>query len=268
MILNAIIVIKYLPVIRVIIDIYYLDVINLLLKLDEKHTQDRIKTETEISELKNTIIDLQSKIKFEPTNITNSNNTINVTNNNTTNNNNIIFKFGSKIDHNLISTEKLLHFLNQGAHKTVPLMVEEIHCNINNPQYHSIYIPDKRSKDAIIYDGKQFKTVFLNETLDYLDSNMKTHITDRFNLVEGLFRDQERFRKKFSEEDMNNIVKRLRKLNDLEVDDPEQIRSIQLIRYLLCDYRETVKDTRKRFEKKIRQRKLASTELHKLEGTN
>jgi len=37
-------------------------------------------------------------------------------------------------------------------------MVEEIHCNINHPEYYNIYIADKRSKEAVIYDGKQYKT--------------------------------------------------------------------------------------------------------------
>jgi len=71
-----------------------------------------VKSENKIETLQNTITDLQSKIRSEPTttnNITNNNNTINITNNN---NNNIVYKFGTKIDHSLITTEKLVHFLN------------------------------------------------------------------------------------------------------------------------------------------------------------
>jgi len=239
----------------------YCNIKNMQTKLQTIVQQERKETDKKIEELQNTITDLQSKIKTETTNIINNNNTINITNNI------IIFKFGSKIDHNLITTEKLVHFLNQGVNKTISLMVEEIHCNINHPQYHNVYIADKRSNDAIIYDGNQYKTVYLNETIDELYSNMKTYITDRFYRIEGLEIDQERFNSNFTEDEKTNIVKQLKKLNDVDEDSSDYKMSYRLIKYILCDYRETIKDTRRKIEKK-QKRRLASTETLNLEGVN
>jgi hypothetical protein len=163
------------------------DVIDLLLKIDEKHSQERKETDKKIEELQNTIIELQSKINTEPVNITNNttNNTINNTTNNTVNiNNNTVYIFGSKIDHSLIPTEKLLKILYQGAEKTVPLMVEEIHCNFRYPQHHNIYVSDKRSNEAIIFDGEKYKTIFIDEAINDLDRRMKVHMSDRFNKID------------------------------------------------------------------------------------
>ena len=69
------------------------NVIELLVKIQENQKNIEVKYLQEIIELKNTIIDLQSKIKSDTTNNINSNNN---TTNNTTNNivNNITFKFG------------------------------------------------------------------------------------------------------------------------------------------------------------------------------
>jgi len=241
------------------------DVIELLSEIKEQQTQMKDEHKQEIIELKNTIKELKQQnasiiAASSTTTNNNSNNTTNNTINNTINvSNNIVLKFGSKIDHRLIPTEKLVHFLNQGVNKTIPLMVEEIHCNINHPEYHNVYIADKRSKEAVIYDGMQYKTVYLDETIEELDSNMKTHITDRFYMVEGLKIDQERFNRNYTEDERTNIVKRLRKLNDVEEDSSDYKRSNRLIKYILCDYKETIKDTRKRLEKK-QKRRLASTE--------
>jgi hypothetical protein len=231
------------------------NVIELLLKMDEKQTQMQEEHKQELEVLKNTIIDLQSKIKTVPTTV----------NNNTTNNinitQNIVLKFGTKIDHSLISTERLLQILNQGAHRTVPLMVEEIHCNFRHPQYHNIYISDKRSKEAIIFDGVQYKTVYIDEAIEELDTKMKSHITDRFYIVEGLLHNEEKFLEKFSEKDKKMIEKRLRTLNDYEDDCPEQKKSNQYVRYTLCDYKDIIKNTRKKLEKNLSNRKkLASTQ--------
>jgi hypothetical protein len=95
------------------------DVLNLLTHIEVRQIQiqdQQIQIQEhkqEIETLQNTITDLQSKIRSESTttnNITNNNNnnTINITNNN----NNIVYKFGTKIEHSLITTEKMVHFLN------------------------------------------------------------------------------------------------------------------------------------------------------------
>ena len=140
-------------------------------------------------------------------------------------------------------------------------MVEEIHCNFRHPQYHNIYISDKRSKEAIIFDGVQYKTVYIDEAIEELDTKMKSHITDRFYIVEGLLHNEEKFLEKFSEKDKKMIEKRLRTLNDYEDDCPEQKKSNQYVRYTLCDYKDIIKNTRKKLEKNLSNRKkLASTQ--------
>ncbi len=54
-------------------------------------------------------------------------------------------------------------------------------------------------------------------------------------------KDEERFNKNFTEDEKINIVKRLRKLNDVDEDSAEYKKSNQLIKYMLCDYKETIK---------------------------
>lgn len=87
-------------------------------------------------------------------------------------------------------------------------------------------------------------------------------------MVEGLKKDEERFNKNFTEDKKINIVKRFRKLNDVDEDSAEYKKSNQLIKYMLCDYKETIKDTRRKVEKKQRTRKLASTEIMNIKGLN
>jgi len=241
----------------------FCNVKNIQVALQTIVQQERKETDKKIEELQNTIIDLQSKIKTEPANITNNttNNITNTTNNTININNNIVYRFGSKIDHSLISTEKLLQILYQGAEKTVPLMVEEIHCNFRYPQHHNIYVSDKRSKEAIIFDGKQYKTVFIDEAIEDLDRKMKVHISDRFNKVEGMLDNEEKFLEKYSEKEKNSIEKKLRILSDIEEGSAEQKKSNKLVRYILCDYKDTIKDTRKKVEKYLsKKKKLASNQ--------
>jgi len=88
------------------------NVIDLLSQIKNQQTIMKEEHKQEIADLKNTIINLESKIKNDTTNITNNNTTNNTINNTININNNIVFKFGTKIDHNLITTEKLVHFLN------------------------------------------------------------------------------------------------------------------------------------------------------------
>jgi len=209
--------------------------------------QERKETDKKIEELQNTITELQTKIKTEPTSIT-TNNTINNTiNNNITNNNNIVLKFGCDIDPSVISMERLAQILNQSVYKIVPNMVEEIHCNINHPKYHNIYISDKRSKEAIIFNGSKYVTAYADEVIEILDLKMKGHLSRRFYQIED--------NDKFSEKDKKMIVERLEILNDVEEVSPEQKKSNQLTKHVLCDYRDTIKDTRRKVEKKQSHRK-------------
>jgi hypothetical protein len=144
-------------------------------------------------------------------------------------------------------------------------MVEEIHFNDAYPEYHNIYISDKRSGEAIIYDGSGYKTVYAEDAVEELDMKMKSHITDRFYIVEGLLHNREEFEKKYSDREKTLIEKRLRILNDYEEDSAEQKRVNQEIKYVLCDKKELIKETRRNVERKRMNRRLASRQELRIE---
>ena len=199
--------------------------------------KERKETDKKIEELQNTIIDLKSKINNESINISynnnNNNNFINI-------NNNFVLKFGDNIDQSIISTEKLIDILNQGIENTIPRMIKAIHCNSLYPQYHNIYINDKRSKEAIIFDGKQYKTVIADEAIEKLDSNMKVYIANKFRTYENPSINKTQILENTSLENKFKILE----------DSIEQKKSNRLVKYILYNGREIVKNTRKKVEKK------------------
>ena len=98
---------------------------------------------------------------------------------------------------------------------------------------------------------------------------MKSHITDRFYIVEGLAFNKEKFLEKFSEKDKLMIEKRLRILNDYEDNSQEQKKINQQVKYILYEYKETIKDTRKNVERKqSNKRRLASRQELDIEDIN
>ncbi len=58
---------------------------------------------------------------------------------------------------------------------------------------------------------------------------------------------------------MKIITKQMEKLNDLEEDDELQKRSNQYVKFALFDNKETVKDTRRKYEVSKNKKRLAST---------
>ena len=169
-------------------------------------------------------------------------------------NNNMIFKFGSQIKQGTISQDKLISILRIGLAKIVPTMVEHIHFNINKPEFHNVYLSDKRSKFASVFDGKKYVSAFLDETIDNIDASMKSYITHFVNDLEGV----SKIKNNIVEKDMKIITKQMEKLNDLEEDDELQKRSNQYVKFALFDNKETVKDTRRKYEVS-KNKRLAST---------
>ena len=154
-------------------------------------------------------------------------------------------KFGDNIDQSIISTEKIIKMLEHGIENTIPIMVKAIHCNSHYPQYHNIYINDKRSKEAIIFDGIQYKTVIADEAIEKLDSNMKVYIADKFRTYENPSINKIQILEKIS------LENKLKISSDTNEDSIEQKKSNRLVKYVLYNGRETIKNTRKKVEKKM-----------------
>jgi len=102
-----------------------------------------------------------------PTNIINSNNTIN----NTINNNTIINKtyvnFHNPIDYKLLSEREILNILNR-PWKSLEESIKTIHFNKKLPEYNNILITNLKDTTAYIFDGLQFSAISKNEAINEL----------------------------------------------------------------------------------------------------
>jgi len=121
------------------------DVIDLLLKMDKKHTQ-------EITELKNTIIDLKLKIKSESTNTTINNNSNNINSNNT-----IFVSFRDENAACKLSERDIEQILCVHESGLIQRCVEVVHFNNKYPEFQNAYIADKKMKYAQVYNSVEKK---------------------------------------------------------------------------------------------------------------
>ena len=107
-------------------------------------------------------------------NITNNNNN----NNNIINNNNNIFinvtlpHKKTNIDH--LTDEDYFNILGRSL-MSIPLMIEKIHFNENNPENHNIYIPNIKNKFAMLYNGSEWSLHSRDEIIDnmIIDNEMR-----------------------------------------------------------------------------------------------
>ena len=221
---------------------------NELKKMIQINQQETTKT---ITELKNTISELKHTVSQPITNTTNSNNTTNNINNNNTINNNIILQFGADVEPNALTQEEIIQLLNQNLAYIVPKMAELYHFDINKPKYHNVYISDKKSKFAVVFNGKQYISAFLDDTIDMIDNKMKSHL--RLFMRKLKMNDDDT--QKIPVNDIKRMSKQLEKLNDLEDTDDLQKRSNQYLKFVLFDNKEMVKDTRNKLDRTTKQRK-------------
>ena len=155
------------------------NMIELLIeKLDknEKEIERLIKNEDEIEKLKNTILELELKLK----NTINTNNgTINTTNGNTNCNNinnNIIIQFGEE-DISKLKLEEISKIMNKGF-CAIEESVKQTHFNSRIPEYHNVYISDKKFKHGLVYNGKEFELQNIDNIIDDLISNHTNNIEE------------------------------------------------------------------------------------------
>ena len=207
------------------------------------------KSQQEIADLKNTISELKHTVSQPITNNTTTNNINN--NNNNTINNNIILQFGADVEPNALTQEEIIQLLNQNLAYIVPKMAELYHFDINKPKYHNVYISDKKSKFAVVFNGKQYVSAFLDDTIDMIDNKMKSHL--RLFMRKLKMNDDDTH--KIPVNDMKRMSKQLEKLNDLEDTDDLQKRSNQYLKFVLFDNKEMVKDTRNKMDRTTKQKK-------------
>ncbi len=127
------------------------------LKKENEELKLRIKQQEiqilEIAELKKMVAELINTKSNITNNTNNSNNTTN-NNNGTINNNYITIVPFTKENFVDVSTdEEQLFILKQEGYHVVYKCIEKKHFNDKYPQFQNVMIPNKRTNDALVYDG-------------------------------------------------------------------------------------------------------------------
>ena len=188
---------------------------------------------------KQEIYDLKNEIEKLKINESKKSNII-VNNNNNSNNNIIIFNFNSEYLPSIFTDKELLNILNNQIANIVPSMVEQLHFDINKPEYHNVYSPDRKSDVAFIYNGKTYISAFLDDVVNKLDSRMKEYLN---KFVLGL---EENRDLTLSDKEYKTLNDRFERLNDLDEKDYVQIRSNKKLKFLLYDNRDMIKKSIKK----------------------
>lgn len=183
-------------------------------------------------------------------NITNNN----ITNNNITNNNitinNIHFKlteYGSE-DYNKIN---LANVLDSGS--IMLKVIEEIHCNPENPEYHNILITDKNRNIVNVFRENRWSSESKNIVTKSLVNRTYLHLVDL----------KEKLVKKYKQQIEDEIQKFI--FNQLDDYYLEHRRILnQRINNIIYDKRDMVKDTYEKHKeaKKLREKKIAEQKYY------
>jgi hypothetical protein len=95
------------------------------------------------------------------------------------NNNNIkLIAFG-KEDLSYISETVTNEILKRGFN-CVPKLIEHVHFNKDKPEYHNVYIPNRRNGEALIFNGADWEIENNSEVLDVLKANSCEFIDAKF----------------------------------------------------------------------------------------
>ncbi len=175
-------------------------------ELEIKKIED-IENKKRIEELEKTVLNLQSKLmKVQTKNVNKGNITNNNINNNISNTNNgivnniTVVKFGNE-DYNKLNMDEILAIINKGS-CAIQETIKMMHFNPRLPEYHNMYISDRKMNKALAFNGEQFSLVNTNDLLTNLIEN-KLDIIDKIKDKSG-----------YSEEQLNNIIVLIDKLND------------------------------------------------------
>jgi hypothetical protein len=193
----------------------------------------------EIAELKKMVADLiNSKTNGSNYNSNITNNSNNTTNNNngTINNNYITIVPFTKENFVEVSTEEEhLLILKQKGHNAIYKCIELKHFNEKYPQFHNFMIPNKRTNEALVYDGniKDFKLEKKETAVDEVITYAECDIEDIYALHEN----------KINNEQKTNIKKLITDTSP----NPKHVEDhVETMGY---DYRNMIKNTYKKTRK-------------------
>ena len=151
------------------------NVIELLTQIKEQQIKMEEKYETKIEELQNTINELKATSSSSVTNNNNnnSNNTTNTTNTNSHNTNNItnnikIIAFGFENPSEVLMDKEIQYIIGSHKNTMIQRSIQSTHFNSRLPQFHNVYIPDKKMQHAIIHNGNKPELKGLDGVIDDL----------------------------------------------------------------------------------------------------
>jgi hypothetical protein len=221
------------------------DVLEILIKIQENQKQIEDEHKKEIIELKNTINDLQSKIKTDipvSTNI-NSNNT---TNNTTNITNNIkIIRFGAENPADKLTAKEVQYIF--GCHKNSMLLrsIEVTHFSNKHPEFHNVYIPDKKMQNAIIFNGIKPDLKSVDYVMDELLLNHVNNLDDMKKREDVMITEHKHI-------EIDDIVDNFRNYRDTGSDKEKRIykKAEKEIKEMLYNNKDKVIETHKRAKKR------------------
>lgn len=177
-------------------------------------------------------VDLESKIKILEEKINNitaqniiTNNIENQTNNNIININ--INAFG-KEDFDHITEKQCINAIRRMI-SSIPEAVKMIHFNVNKPENHNIYLPNKKdTKHVMVYNGEQWNLEMKQDILDNLKERGIDFIQGKFDELSKENKLTDKIKEKFSlflekingdgdyeDSDVKNTISRIE--NDIEL---------------------------------------------------
>lgn len=130
---------------------------NLLAKQNALCNKEITELRAKITDISKLIINKNNKI------ICNSNNNINSHNQIT---NNIVVKFGHENINKLSFEEKLK--ICSSSFAATKNYIESLYFNKRLPEFHNVYVSDKKFKYGLVYDGKKFELQHLDFIIDEL----------------------------------------------------------------------------------------------------
>ncbi len=229
------------------------DVLEILIKIQENQKQIEDEHKKEIIELKNTINDLQSKIKTEtptptqtPITTTNNINSNNTTNNTTNITNNIkIIRFGAENPADKLTAKEVQYIF--GCHKNSMLLrsIEVTHFSNKHPEFHNVYIPDKKMQNAIIFNGIKPDLKSVDYVMDELLLNHVNNLDDMKKREDVMITEHKHI-------EIDDIVDNFRNYRDTGSDKEKRIykKAEKEIKEMLYNNKDKVIETHKRAKKR------------------
>lgn len=155
----------------------------------------------------------QLKAQNDKLMVTINNGTINNTTNQTVNNNTINNNYGDRIvafgkeDLTRISDEVCKRIIGTGFF-CVPNLVDHVHFNKDIPEYHNVYIPNKKEKYAMTFDGNFWQLENRDEVINKLIEDKQAFLEEQFyEFIETLSESARRKFNKFLEQCGEEAVK-------------------------------------------------------------